>query len=156
MPIAISTFFTCATSFVVATPSYNLSEPLSFTKVSNTSVHVTWPAWNKTRDKGYGPIVGYTIHFRKSGEQTFVSVSKGMQLYHQFDNLATNSEYEFQITVIRDHPFGEGSRSNIQTFGKKHKSSNTTLQKKKYEVLLVNTNFALIILTCKVFLNLMS
>lgn len=103
------------TFFVAAPPTYSPNSMIfSFHDVTPTSINVTWRAWDEALDNGHGPIVGYRIKIREAGEGTFVAVPKGMQLSHRFENLTENTQYEFQITVIRDHPFGEGRPSDIQ------------------------------------------
>ncbi|XP_071845108.1 receptor-type tyrosine-protein phosphatase F-like [Apostichopus japonicus] len=96
-------------------PTYAEPEPLSFSDVTPTSITVTWPAWDETVDHGHGPIVEYRIQIRGPGEEDFTEIPKGRQLFHQFNDLIENTEYEFRIRIIRDHPFGDGSPSNVQT-----------------------------------------
>ncbi|PIK59438.1 putative fibronectin-like [Apostichopus japonicus] len=96
-------------------PTYAEPEPLSFSGVTATSITVTWPAWDETVDHGHGPIVEYRIQIRGPGELEFTEIPKGRQLSHQFNDLNENTEYEFRIGIIRDHPFGDGRPSNVQT-----------------------------------------
>ncbi|PIK59432.1 putative titin [Apostichopus japonicus] len=96
-------------------PSYDQSEPLEFSDVTSTGVTVTWPAWDETVDHGHGPIVEYRIQIKGPGEEEFTEIPKGRQLSHQFTGLRENVNYKFRISVIRDHPFGEGTPSNEQT-----------------------------------------
>ncbi|XP_071845847.1 uncharacterized protein [Apostichopus japonicus] len=96
-------------------PTYAEPEPLSFSGVTTTSITVTWPAWDETVDHGHGPIVEYRIQIRGPGELEFTEIPKGRQLSHQFNDLNENTEYEFRIGIIRDHPFGDGRPSYMQT-----------------------------------------
>ncbi|XP_071845105.1 contactin-2-like [Apostichopus japonicus] len=96
-------------------PSYDQSEPLEFSDVTSTGVTVTWPAWDETVDHGHGPIVEYRIQIKGPGEEEFTEIPKGRQLSHHFTGLRENVNYKFRISVIRDHPFGEGTPSNEQT-----------------------------------------
>lgn len=96
-------------------PSYSQIAPISFLDITPTSITVKWPAWNATVDLGHGPVVGYIINIRKLGEEAFMQVPTSFQLSHEFIDLEENTEYEFQLIVVRDHPFGEGPPSNIQT-----------------------------------------
>ncbi|PIK59437.1 hypothetical protein BSL78_03650 [Apostichopus japonicus] len=96
-------------------PSYDQSEPLECSDVTSTGLTVTWPAWDETVDHGHGPIVEYRIQIKGPGEEEFTEIPKGRQLSHQFTGLRENVNYKFRISVIRDHPFGEGTPSNKQT-----------------------------------------
>ncbi|XP_071845843.1 receptor-type tyrosine-protein phosphatase F-like [Apostichopus japonicus] len=96
-------------------PSYDQSEPLEFSNITSAGITVTWPAWDETVDHGHGPIVEYRIQIKGPGEEKFTEIPKGRQLSHQFTGLRENADYKFRISVIRDHPFGEGTPSNEQT-----------------------------------------
>ncbi|KAJ8029705.1 Receptor-type tyrosine-protein phosphatase F [Holothuria leucospilota] len=98
-------------------PSYSQSrmEPLQFSDVTPTSITVTWPAWDEAIDLGSGPIVEYKVQFRERGTSKFNEVSMGLGLFHRFVNLTANTEYEFQLVIVRDHRTGEGPPSRIQT-----------------------------------------
>ncbi|PIK61575.1 putative twitchin-like [Apostichopus japonicus] len=96
-------------------PSYAQVEPLTFSDVTPTSITVTWPAWNEAIDHGYGPILEYRIQIRGQGEDEFNEVPKGGQLSHQFNDLNETTDYEFRVRIIRDHPFGDGPTSEVQT-----------------------------------------
>ncbi|KAJ8040281.1 Receptor-type tyrosine-protein phosphatase alpha [Holothuria leucospilota] len=83
--------------------------------VSNTSITISWRAWDPAMDDGDPPIVAYIPYYRRKASDEWISgprILTNETLQFKADNLEVDTLYEFSVAVVREGENGEGRRSS--------------------------------------------
>ncbi|XP_071852288.1 uncharacterized protein [Apostichopus japonicus] len=91
-----------------------------FISASNTTITISWTAWNDSSDIGDPPVIGYVPYHRTNEEEDWISSgsvqAKGMPtLSFTFSNLQPDTLYQFCVAAVREGPFGEGPKSPFES-----------------------------------------
>lgn len=97
-------------------PSYQSQSQkvLNISRVTPTSLNVSWPAWEKGRDPGDVPITGYKLYWSQLNDGPFDVLNEGEEHSYYVENLEPATYYYFKLAVIREGDHGEGQSSATQ------------------------------------------
>ncbi|KAJ8040302.1 Receptor-type tyrosine-protein phosphatase kappa [Holothuria leucospilota] len=82
--------------------------------VSNTSITMSWSAWDPAMDVGDPPIVAYIPYYRMDASDQWISgprILRNETLQFKADNLEVDTLYDLRVAVVREGENGEGPRS---------------------------------------------
>ncbi|KAJ8040295.1 Sushi, von Willebrand factor type A, EGF and pentraxin domain-containing protein 1 [Holothuria leucospilota] len=81
---------------------------------SNTSITISWRAWDPDMDDGDPPILAYIPYYRMDASDEWISgprILTNETLQFKADNLEVDTLYEFSVAVVREVENAEGPRS---------------------------------------------
>ncbi|PIK58179.1 putative tyrosine-protein kinase, partial [Apostichopus japonicus] len=87
---------------------------------SNTTITISWTAWNDNSDVGDPPVIGYVPYYRTNEEEGWIFTdsvqANGMPtLSFTFSDLKPDTLYQFSAAAVREGPFGEGPKSSFES-----------------------------------------
>ncbi|PIK41929.1 putative tyrosine-protein kinase [Apostichopus japonicus] len=91
-----------------------------FISASNTTIVISWTAWNENTDVGDPPVISYVPYHRTNEEEDWISSdsvqANGMPtLSFTFSDLEPDTLYQFSVAAVREGPFGEGPKSSFES-----------------------------------------
>ncbi|PIK57434.1 hypothetical protein BSL78_05648 [Apostichopus japonicus] len=82
--------------------------------ITNSTVTISWSAWDEENEDGDPPVVGYTPYFKLASglnwsiQDTSTSIKA---LNFTFTALAPEERYSFSVAAVREGEMGEGPKS---------------------------------------------
>ncbi|KAJ8040188.1 Receptor-type tyrosine-protein phosphatase T [Holothuria leucospilota] len=87
-----------------------LTAPLE-SSTNDTSVTITWLAWEEGKDVGDSPVIGYFPYYKGTGDWTKGGDGSLVEnLKFIFNNLESDTDYLFGVAAVREGEGGEGLR----------------------------------------------
>ncbi|PIK41928.1 putative tyrosine-protein kinase [Apostichopus japonicus] len=91
-----------------------------FISASNTTITISWTAWNDINDIGDPPVIGYVPYYRTNEEEYWnstdsVQANEMPTLSFTFSNLLPDTLYQFSVAAVREGSFGEGPKSSYES-----------------------------------------
>ncbi|KAJ8040184.1 Receptor-type tyrosine-protein phosphatase alpha [Holothuria leucospilota] len=83
-------------------------------KTTNTSVTISWSAWDEDTDVGDPPLIGYITYYKDENDDNWIigtDVSENETLEYTFIDLVSDTNYLFSVAAVREGEGGEGSKS---------------------------------------------
>ncbi|XP_071854474.1 angiopoietin-1 receptor-like isoform X2 [Apostichopus japonicus] len=82
--------------------------------ITNSSVTISWSAWDEETEDGDPPVIGYTPYYKLASEQdwSIQDTSTSIKaLNFTFTALTPEERYSFSVAAVREGEMGEGPRS---------------------------------------------
>ncbi|XP_071851994.1 uncharacterized protein [Apostichopus japonicus] len=91
-----------------------------FISASNTTITISWTAWNDNSDVGDPPVIGYVPYYRTNEAEDWISSDRVQAnemptLSFTFSYLQPDTWYQFSVAAVREGPFGKGPKSPFKS-----------------------------------------